>query len=203
MALTVGELNAIMSVDDQAMDPGLRRAEQALRQTGERMGDDAERAGQQAGEGLGEGLVRGADGRLRNARGQFVAAGRRAGDAVGDGLADGAADGADEAVQQTESRLDRLKIAGAAAGVAAGAILMEGFAQAMEQSRITGRLGAQLGATGPEAKRYGHIAGRMYADAVTEDFQGAADAISVTMRSGLVPAGATDAQIQSLSTQGH
>lgn len=201
MALTVGELNAIMSVDDQAMDPGLRRAEQALRQTGERMGDDAERAGQQAGEGLGEGLVRGADGRLRNARGQFVAAGRRAGDAVGDGLADGAADGADEAVQQTESRLDRLKIAGAAAGVAAGAILMEGFAQAMEQSRITGRLGAQLGATGPEAKRYGHIAGRMYADAVTEDFQGAADAISVTMRSGLVPAGATDAQIQSLSTK--
>ncbi|MFG3090689.1 phage tail tape measure protein [Streptomyces antibioticus] len=78
MALTVGELNAVLSVDDQAMDPGLRRAERALRQSGQRMGDDAERAGQQAGEGLGEGLVRGADGRLRNARGQFVRAGTQA-----------------------------------------------------------------------------------------------------------------------------
>ncbi|MEU6168096.1 phage tail tape measure protein [Streptomyces tanashiensis] len=165
------------------------------------MSDQAEHAGEEVGESLGEGIVRGADGRLRNARGRFVRAGTAAGAAVGDALASEAADGADEAVEETGSRLEKLKLVAAAAGVAAGAVLMAGFAQAMEQSQITGRLGAQLGATAPEAQRYGHIAGRMYADAVTEDFQSAADAISATMRAGIAPPGATEAQLQSLSTK--
>jgi phage-related minor tail protein len=216
VALTVGELNAIFTIDDRAVNPALRRAEQALRQAGSDMGDDAERAGQQAGTALGGGFVRGADGQWRNMQAELVDAvtaaaleaereahmgGQRAGDALGDGLTDGAADGADDAVDSAGSRLDRLKTAALGVGVAAGAVLMDAFAQAMEQSQITGRLGAQLGATGPEAQRYGHIAGQMYANAVTEDFQGAADAISVTMRSGLLPTGATEAQIQSISTK--
>jgi len=201
VALTVGELNAILSVDDRAVDPALRRTEDAIRASGQRMGDDAQRTGDEVGEQLGDGIVRGTDGRLRNARGQFVAAGRRAGDAVGDGLTDSAADGADEAVQETESRLGRLQMVAAAAGLAAGAVMMNAFAQAMEQSQITGRLGAQLGATPAEAQRYGRIAGRMYADAVTQDFQSAADAISATMRAGIAPPQATEAQLQSLATK--
>ncbi|MFE2353479.1 phage tail tape measure protein [Streptomyces parvulus] len=204
MALQVGELNAIVTVDDRAVDPALRRAEGAMRQAGQRMGDDAQRAGNAAGQQLGDGIVRGADGRLRNARGQFVAAGRRAGDAVGDGLGDGAGDGADGAVDQAGTKLERLKaVAGGAAmaaGAAAGALLISAFSEAMDQSRITGRLGAQLGATGPEAQRYGKIAGQMYADAVTEDFQTAADAISAVMRAGIAPPGATNAQLKSIST---
>ncbi|MFI9824409.1 phage tail tape measure protein [Streptomyces sp. NPDC052013] len=200
MALTVGELNAVLSVDDRAVSPALRRAEDAMRQTGQQMGDDAERAGQQAGEELGEGLVRGAEGRLRNARGQFVAAGRAAGDAAGDGLADGTADGADEAVDQAGGMLDRLKMLAAGAGLAAGALLMNGFTQAMEQSQITGRLGAQLGATPAEAQRYGKLAGQLYADAVTADFQTAADAISAVMRAGIAPPDATEAQLKRLAT---
>ncbi|XUM01221.1 phage tail tape measure protein [Streptomyces venezuelae ATCC 10712] len=201
MALTVGELNAVLSVDDRAVEPALRRAENAVREAGQNMGDQAERAGEAVGENLGEGIVRGADGRLRNARGRFVRAGTSAGAAVGDALADEAADGADDAVEETGSRLEKLKLVAAAAGVAAGAVLMAGFQQAMEQSQITGRLGAQLGATSAEAQRYGHVAGRMYADAVTEDFQSAADAISATMRAGIAPPGATEAQLQSLSTK--
>ncbi|MFG3085135.1 phage tail tape measure protein [Streptomyces parvulus] len=204
MALQVGELNAILTVDDRAVDPALRRAEGAMRQAGQRMGDDAQRAGDDAGQQLGDGIVRGADGRLRNARGRFVAAGRTAGDAVGDGLGDGAADGADGAVDQAGTKLERLKaVAGGAAmaaGAAAGALLISAFSEAMDQSRITGRLGAQLGATGPEAQRYGKIAGQMYADAVTEDFQTAADAISAVMRAGIAPPGATNAQLKSIST---
>ncbi|MFE8011481.1 hypothetical protein ACFU3O_01935 [Streptomyces antibioticus] len=101
MALTVGELNAVLTVDDRAMDPGLRRAERALRQAGQRMGDDADDVGQQVGEQLGQGLVRGADGQWRNLRGELVDAataavaeaeavmrrgGQRAGAALGDGL---------------------------------------------------------------------------------------------------------------------
>ena len=145
MALQVGELNAILTVDDRTVDPALRRAENAMRDAGRTMGADADRAGQQAGEGLGDGLVRGADGRLRNARGRFVAAGRRAGDAVGDGLADGVGDGADEAVAEAEGGLTRLQTIALAAGAAAGAVLMNAFGQALEQETITARLGAQLG----------------------------------------------------------
>ncbi|MFJ8054962.1 phage tail tape measure protein [Streptomyces sp. NPDC096142] len=216
MALTVGELEAILTIDDRTVDPALRRIEQAMRQTGQRLGTDADRSGQQAGDALGGGFVRGADGQWRNMRAELVDAvtaasleaeraahmgGQRAGDALGDGLSDGATAGADDAVQETGSRLNKLKVAALGIGAAAGAVLMDAFGQAMEQTQITGRLGAQLGATGPEAQRYGHVAGQMYANAVTEDFQGAADAISVTMRSGLLPTGATESQIQSISTK--
>ena len=201
MALQVGELNGIITIDDRAMDPALRRAENALRDAGQQMGDDAERAGQQAGEGLGDGLVRGADGRLRNAQGRFVAAGRRAGDAVGDGMADGVADGTDEAVAEAEGGLSRLQTIALGAGVAAGAVLMDAFGQALEQETITARLGATLGKTPAEARRYGHIAGQLYAGAITEDFQTAADTIGNVMGSGLVKADATNAEIQKVSTK--
>ncbi|MFC9680011.1 phage tail tape measure protein [Streptomyces sp. NPDC056948] len=201
MALQVGELNAILTVDDRTVDPALRRAEQALRASGQAMGSDADRAGEQAGEGLGDGLVRGADGRLRNARGRFVAAGRRAGDAVGDGLADGVGDGADEAVAEAESGLTRLQTIALAAGAAAGAVLMTAFGQAMEQEQITARLGAQLGKTPAEAQRYGKLAGQLYTSAVVADFQTAADTIGSVMGSGLINADATNAEIQKVSTK--
>ncbi|MFD3835303.1 phage tail tape measure protein [Streptomyces sp. NPDC058642] len=201
MALTVGELNAILSVDERAMDPGLRRAEQALRASGQRMGDDADRAGREAGEDLGDGIVRGVDGRLRNARGQFISAGRRAGDAAGEGLTEGTEDGADEAVAQAEDRFSRLKAVAAGAGIAAGAALMAGFQEAMSQGQITGLLGAQLGATPAEAQRYGALAGQLFKQAIVADFQEGADTIAAVMNSGLLPPAATNAQITSLSTR--
>ncbi|MFB7776930.1 phage tail tape measure protein [Streptomyces bauhiniae] len=255
MALTVGELNAIVSVDDQAVSPALRRTEQAMRQAGQQMGQDADRSGQQAGQLLGGGLVRGADGQWRNLRGELAdavtaaaaeaereahEAGRRTGGEFAQGLGTGARQGDDlaDAVRRSgndaegeaeragsasgEGFMSRLgssasggmgEIGGglaeeliggfgpAAAGALIGATLIEGIGTALEQGQITGRLGAQLGATPAEAERYGHIAGAMYADAVTEDFQGAADAISTVMRAGIMPTGATDAQIQHLATQ--
>ncbi|AGK80396.1 Gp43 [Streptomyces microflavus DSM 40593] len=205
MALTVGELTGFITIDGTQVRPALRRVEGHLQSSGTRMTRDSEEAGQAAGQALGEGLVRAADGSIRDSRGRFVAAGRRvgqaAGDALGDGLRRGADDGADGAVQAAEGGFSRIKMAAAAAGVAAGAVLMQGIAQYLEQSQITGRLGAQLGATPAVAQKYGRIAGKMYADAVTADFQSAADAISVTMRAGLLPTGATDAQIQGISTK--
>ncbi|MFI8817454.1 MULTISPECIES: phage tail tape measure protein [unclassified Streptomyces] len=205
MALTIGELTGFITIDDGEVRPALRRAEGSLRTSGQRMTDDAERAGQAAGQALGEGLVRAADGSIRDARGRFVAAGRRvgsaAGDSLGDGLRRGADDGANSAVRSAEGGFSRIKMAAAAAGIAAGAVLMQGMAQQLEQSQITGRLGAQLGATPAVAQKYGQIAGRMYADAVTADFQTAANAISVTMRAGLLPPGATNSQIQAISTK--
>ncbi|MEV8042467.1 phage tail tape measure protein [Streptomyces griseoluteus] len=255
MALTVGELNAIVSVDDRGVPPALRRTEQAMRQAGQQMGQDADRSGQQVGQLLGGGLIRGADGQWRNLRGELAdavtaaaaeaereahEAGRRAGGQFGDGLGTGARQGGDDlatavrrggddaeaeaeraGAQSGEGFMSRLgssasggmsELGGslkeeliggfgpAAAGALIGATLIEGIGTAMEQGQITGRLGAQLGATPAEAQRYGHIAGQMYADAVTEDFQGAADAISMIMRAGIMPTGATDAQIKRIAT---
>ncbi|MEU3098503.1 phage tail tape measure protein, partial [Streptomyces sp. NPDC006967] len=200
MALTVGELNAVLSVDDRAVDPALRRAENAMRQAGQQMGDDAERAGRQAGEELGEGIVRGADGRLRTANGRFVAAGRAAGAAVGDGLADSSAEGADEAVDQAGSRLDRLKMLAAGAGLAAGAILMSSMQEALDQSQITARLGAQLGKTPAVAQQYGKVAGALFKDAIVTDFQSGADTIRAIAAEGLLPPEATNAQIKDIAT---
>lgn len=205
MALTIGELTGFITMDDGEVRPALRRAEGALRSSGQRMTRDSEDAGEAAGQALGGGLTRAADGSIRDARGRFVSAGRRvgqaAGDALGDGLRRGAEDGADDAVTAAEGGFSRIQMAAAAAGVAAGAVLMQGIAQHLEQTQITGRLGAQLGATPAVAQKYGQIAGKMYADAVTADFQSAADAISVTMRAGLLPTGATDKQIQAISTK--
>ncbi|MFP3990647.1 phage tail tape measure protein [Streptomyces sp. E11-3] len=87
------------------------------------------------------------------------------------------------------------------AGVVAGAALIGGVTEALDQGRIIGKLRAQLGATPAEAEKYGKIAGSLYSNAVTQDFQGAADAISATMRAGLVPPGATNKQIESIATK--
>lgn len=199
MALTIGELVGFIRFDPSGVDDGANRAESRMRQLGDDMGDTATRAGQSAGQQLGDGVVQGADGRLRNAQGRFVAAGRQIGDSVGDGVADGAEAGADQAAGGITDALSNIK--GMIIGGAIGAALMEGMGQALEQSSITGRLGAQLGATPAEAEKYGKIAGALYSQGITEDFQGAADAISATMRAGLAPPGATNAQIQSIATK--
>ncbi|MDX2705798.1 phage tail tape measure protein [Streptomyces sp. PA03-6a] len=93
------------------------------------------------------------------------------------------------------------KGAGLAAGAAAGMALIGAFAQAMDQGKIIARLRAQLGATPEQAQRYGKLAGNLYANAVTEDFQGAADTISAVMRAGIAPPDATNAQLESISTK--
>ncbi|MFG3231811.1 phage tail tape measure protein [Streptomyces antibioticus] len=238
MALTVGELNAVLSVDDQAMDPGLRRAEQALRRAGQRMGDDADDTGERVGQQLGQGLVRGADGQWRNLRGDLVdaataavaeaeavmrrggqragaalgdgldrsatQAARQAGDHAGDALADGVGDGAGEAVTQAGGKLEKLKsVAGGAAlaaGAAAGALLVSAMSEALDQGKIKARMTAGLNATPAQAKQYGQAAGVLFKNAVVENFQEGADAIGAIAKSGLLPPGATVAQIARIGT---
>lgn len=201
MGLTIGELTGFIRFDPSGVDSGASQAESRMRQLGEDMGNAADTAGRTAGQSLGDGIIQGTDGRLRNARGQFVSAGEAAGRGFGDGLSDGAADGADEAADAAVSRMEKMKAGMAVAGVAVGGVLMEGFGQALEQGDITSRLSAQLGATPEEAAKYGKIAGSMYSHGLTEDFQSAADAIRATMSAGLLPPGATNAQIQSISTK--
>ncbi|WP_394425556.1 phage tail tape measure protein [Streptomyces sp. SGAir0957] len=255
MALTVGELTGLITLDASGVGDGLRDAERLMQRGGQQMGDDAGRAGQQAGQQLGDGITQGATQGLRDLRRDMQTAGQQAGQQLGDGATQGATQGTRDlrrhmmtAGQQAgeglgdgvrraapdvgdaagdagdtggESFMQRMrgrassgigelagnireglagKLALASVGAAAGAMLMQGMAEAMDQSRIVGRLGAQLGTTGPEMQRYGHIAGRLFADAVTEDFQGAADAIKAVASSGLIPPKATNQQIESIAT---
>ncbi|GGQ38653.1 phage tail tape measure protein [Streptomyces mutabilis] len=230
MALVVGELTGVISLDAEGVTRGLTQAERAMRQAGQAMGDDAERAGQQAGqqlgdgvadgvtdglnrvqgdaaqagrqagEELGDGIVRGVDGRLRDARGRFVTAGRAAGDAVGDGLQDGGEQGADAAAAgMSEQMKGRMTAAAAGIGAAAGMLLMQSFAEALNQGEITARLGAQLGTTPAEAQRYGKLAGQLYTSAIVDTFQDGADTIRAVASAGLIPPGATNAQIKSIA----
>ncbi|MET7436202.1 phage tail tape measure protein, partial [Streptomyces flaveolus] len=136
---------------------------------------------------------------LARATQQAREGGQDAGGALGEGLDEGASDGADAAGASITGKLKGLALG--AIGGSLGAALMAGMAQAMEQEQISAKLGATLGATPAEAHRYGQIAGQLYANAITEDFQGAADAIKATMGSGLLPPDATNSQIQSISTK--
>lgn len=199
MTLSIGELVGFIRMDDGQVASGLTDAENRVRASGQRMGDDAERAGRTAGMSLGDGFVMGADGTIRNGAGEIVATMRRVGEDAGDGLNDGLTDGADQASSGVSDILGNIK--GLLIGGAIGAALMEGLGGAMEQGNITSKLQAQLGATPAEAAKYGKIAGSMYSNGLTEDFQGAADAIRATMSAGLLPPTATNAQIQSISTK--
>lgn len=96
---------------------------------------------------------------------------------------------------------DSLKVGAAAAGVAAGALLVKGLTDAIDQSRISKRLQAQLGASNAEAGRYGKLAGELYTSGVTESFEDAADAIRAVMQEGIAPPGATNKQLQSIATK--
>ncbi|WP_030855232.1 phage tail tape measure protein, partial [Streptomyces sp. NRRL S-475] len=113
-----------------------------------------------------------------------------------------AGDAGDEAGEAVGSGLkDKLKAGAAAAGIAAGALLVKGITDALEQKHITKVLQAQLGATDQDAKRYGKVAGDLYAKGVSGSFQDAADAIKAVMKAGIAPPGASNKQLQSIATK--
>lgn len=188
MALTVGELNAFITIEDREVDPALRRAEQAMRASGRRMGSDAERLGRQIGDDLGDGITRGAR-----------RAGDDAGNALGQGLTQSGEQGADTAVDGMGGRLEMLKGGALAVGAAAGAALMSALSDALEQGKITAKLGAQLGTTPAVAQRYGKVAGSLFKDAIVGDFQEGANTINAIASAGLFKPDATNAQIKSLA----
>lgn len=112
-------------------------------------------------------------------------------------------------IAQAESKitgtLNKLKTAGPAAAAAAaaaiGLALAAGISKALDQSKIQGRLAAQLGGTAADAERAGKLAGTLFSKAITSDFQTAADTVSAVMRSGIAPPDATLKQLESLATK--
>ncbi|MGW3072374.1 phage tail tape measure protein [Kitasatospora sp. NPDC001132] len=173
MALTVGELTGFADLDSSRFDAGVQRIGRGMTALADEVEQEAAQAGQDGGEALGENLGKEAE------------------------------QGAEKASSRIGTALKTVAVTAAAVGLAAGAALIKGVTGAMEQEQVAGKLGAQLGATPEVARQYGQIAGRMYADAVTEDVQGAADAIRSTMSAGLLPPGATNTQIQQIATKVH
>ncbi|MGW1761003.1 phage tail tape measure protein [Streptomyces mirabilis] len=122
-------------------------------------------------------------------------AGQQAGDALGEGMADGSDDAAGAGA-------GALKAFGwAAVGAGIGAALMTGVGQALEQSKIPGTLQAQLGTTGPVAKKYGEAAGDLYAGAIVDSVEEGVEAIKGIARNGLLPPEATQTQVETLGKQ--
>jgi phage-related minor tail protein len=167
VALTVGELAAILEVDATRFDAGLDRAEGSMMRM-ERVAkvsladiegafrDLAQEAGQQ-GERAGEGFAEGLD----------DASGSGGPDAVG-GMLDGLKGGA---------------VAGLAlaAGAALGAALMEGFTEALDAEAANDKLAAQLGLTEAESERAGQVAGNLFSNAYADSVDDANEALRGVM----------------------
>ncbi|WP_432155526.1 phage tail tape measure protein [Streptomyces sp. bgisy153] len=137
-----------------------------------------------------------AEAQMRATGDQMVADANRAGQQAGDALGDGMADGADAAADQGSGALRAFGWAAVGAGI--GAALMTGVGQALEQGKITGNLQAQLGTTGPVAKKYGEVAGDLYAGAIVDSVEEGAEVIKGIAQNGLLPPEATQNQIQTL-----
>ncbi|MBD9703368.1 replication protein [Streptomyces sp. ID01-12c] len=133
---------------------------------------------------------------------QIIPSVRGIGDELRSQLVGPAEDAGQDAGQAAGGTLKDKLLAGAAiAGAAAGALLVAGITEAMEQANINSVLKGQLGATGKDAARYGKIAGELYAKGITEDVQGAADAIRAVISGGLAPPDATNKQLKSIAAQ--
>ncbi|MFC8584229.1 phage tail tape measure protein [Streptomyces sp. NPDC057217] len=129
----------------------------------------------------------------------IVAEADRAGAEAGQALADGVEEGAQQGAEGGGGAF--AAFGWAAVGAAAGAALMVGISSAMEQGQVKANLAAQLGATGPEAAKYGAVAGDLYAGAIVESVEQGAEIIKGIARGGLLPPEATESQMKALGTK--
>lgn len=89
---------------------------------------------------------------------------------------------------------------GLAAGAAAGgAMLVAGLMQGLETEKVTDKMNAQLGKTGPEAARLGKVAGDLWADNFGAGPEDAANALRMSLQGGLFDEKATDAEMKAIT----
>ncbi len=133
---------------------------------------------------------------------QIVPSVRGIGNEIRDQIGAPIADAGDEAGSGfAKKMLKGMAVVGVAGAAGIGALLVKGISGAMAQEPITGRLQAQLGATGPDAAKYGRVAGQLFSGTMAENFEQGTEAIRSVMSSGLLPTGATEAQIKTISTK--
>jgi len=101
-------------------------------------------------------------------------AGGEAGGAAGEGLSGGI-------LGSVKKLAGPLAAAFAAVGI--GALLTDAIATGIENEKITDRLAASLGASGPEAEKLGRVAGELYAGAYGESMEEVSDAVGAVIGS--------------------
>lgn len=183
MALRLGELSTVLTADRRPLEQGLAASRAQVRRTGQQMEQDARETGRR----IGEGIARGADGRLRDERGRFVAAGRDGGEAAGGAASEGVLGG-----------LSGLKAGALVVGAAVGAALGTAITSALDLSRAQAKLDAQIGNT-EYAKELGSIAGKLYGKGFGESIGEAMEAVRSVTASGLLDEDATNAEIESVT----
>lgn len=253
MALDLGELSAEITLDDRGFTRPMQQAERgimrlestshrslnrmesefgeagrgAARELGRGLDRAADEAGQ-AGEQAGQRFTRGADGKLRDAKGRFIRAGRdagegftdgaekkirdsdlggagkKAGEDAGDGLADGVESGGKGKLGAVRGKLAGvMSKAGPwlAAGAVVGGVFMQGLAGAMEKQDAVAKLKASLGATGPEADRLGKAAGHLFAQGYGESMGDVTEALDAVVSSIAGMRTASNADIESMTAK--
>lgn len=89
---------------------------------------------------------------------------------------------------------ESLKAGVAGAMLAVGALVAAGFAEAIDQSRLSSKLAAQLDLTKAESARVGKVAGALYADAYGDSFESVNTAVGAVVSSikGVTDASSAD-----------
>jgi hypothetical protein len=97
------------------------------------------------------------------------------------------ADGVEASLGKVDGLFQRhagkIAAAGAAIGAGGAAALGQGLQSGLEREALGDKLAAQLGATGPEAQRFGKIAGNLYSEAFGEDLGQVSNAVDAVVSS--------------------
>ncbi|MEU4225801.1 phage tail tape measure protein [Nonomuraea sp. NPDC026600] len=142
----------------------------------DRLDDGARESGRRAGKELSDGLETGLQDAERAARESGEDAGREFGDGVES--SSGGAGGGGRMSGIASSFIGALKAAPwLAAGAAIGNLISDGIAGAMDAEKAKAKLNAQIGAFGPQGKKYGKIVGELYAQGFGEGMGDVADAV--------------------------
>ncbi len=145
-------------------------------------------------EGVGDGLKQGADGKWRDARGRFVKVGEDAGQVLGDGIEQGVSDGSDSAAGKMSNAI----VAGAAGAAAvAGAVIVDVLSQALERADVENKLAAALGGFGGAVAA--GMPSELFADNFGSSVEDAAESVRLSLRSGLLPPGATKKDVRRIN----
>jgi hypothetical protein len=177
----------------------------------DKLATDAKKAGKEVGDGLQKGFKEGeqASERTRKQIGddldKTAKKAKTSGEEGGKGYGEGFASAVNTAQGGPQAAVDGAleKIGGgggaAAAGAAIGGLLIKGFSDLMAREDLGGVLSAQLGGTVQDAGRYGHLAGKIYADNYGNAIEDAAAGIKAVVQNKLVAANATDAELAKMS----
>lgn len=161
---------------------------------------DAKAAGKDIGDGLQKGFKEGeqASGKAKKQIGEDLdktakkakESGTEAGTGFGSGMAD-ATSAALSGGNPLEGLMDQVSSAAPVVGAAAvgiGAALMAGINSAIERQTVGATLAGQLGGGADEARHFGQLAGKVYAEGYGDSLEAAAEGIRAVVQNRLVKA---------------